>query len=94
MLKFVAVCFIALVLGGCSAGTPFSYDKARLVKVGMPEEQVVEIMGNPYSVTSRNGEQMWVWTHVNTLAGSSRVVSFKLKDGKVIEVPEIPSTFE
>lgn len=94
MLKFMAVCLMVLALGGCAAGTPFSYDKARQVKVGMPEDQVIELMGNPYSVASRDGAQMWVWTHVNLMAGSSRVVSFKLKDGKVIEVPAIPSTFE
>ncbi|KPC28428.1 Uncharacterized protein AC496_2471 [Pseudomonas savastanoi pv. glycinea] len=37
---------------------------------------------------------MWVWSHANGMTGASRVVSFKMKDGKVVEVPTIPSSFK
>jgi hypothetical protein len=83
----------ALILAGC-AGTNFSYDEARKVQVGMTEDQVVSIMGPPYSVVARDGAQMWVWSHANGMTGASRAVSFKMKDGKVAEIPTIPASFK
>lgn len=82
-----------LALSGC-AGTDFSYDEARKVQVGMTEDQVVQIMGPPYSVVSRADGQMWVWSHANGMTGASRVISFRMKDGKVVEVPPIPASFK
>ncbi|MBJ2345588.1 MULTISPECIES: outer membrane protein assembly factor BamE domain-containing protein [Pseudomonas] len=82
-----------ITLSGC-AGTDFSYDEARKVQVGMTEEQVVQLMGPPYSVVSRADGQMWVWSHANGVTGASRVISFKIKDGKVVEVPPIPASFK
>ncbi|QPG62056.1 outer membrane protein assembly factor BamE [Pseudomonas sp. BIGb0427] len=93
MRRLVAVAALAAVLGGC-AGTNFTYDQARQVKVGMTEDQVVELMGPPYSVVSRADGQMWIWSHANGMSGSSRVVSFRMIDGKVVEVPTIPASFE
>lgn len=84
---------IVAMLSGC-AGTEFSYDQARRVSVGMTEAEVVAIMGPPYSVVSRGDGQMWVWSHANGLTGSSRAVSFKMQDGRVAEVPNIPTSFE
>lgn len=60
----------------------------------MSEDQVVQLMGPPYSVVSRADGQMWVWSHANGMTEASRVVSFKMKDGKVVEVPAIPSSFK
>lgn len=90
---FVAATVLALVLSGC-AGTSFSYDDARQVQVGMTEEQVTQIMGPPYSVVSRADGQMWIWSHANGMTGASRVISFRLVDGKVVEVPTIPTSFK
>ncbi|AMB79819.1 hypothetical protein AV641_12410 [Pseudomonas fragi] len=91
--KFFAVAVLALVLSGC-AGTSFSYDDARKVQVGMTEDQVTQIMGPPYSVVSRADGQMWVWSHANGMTGASRVISFRMLDGKVVEVPPIPTSFK
>ncbi|RMM55062.1 hypothetical protein ALP96_00269 [Pseudomonas savastanoi pv. glycinea] len=92
ILKAYVLASIAL-LAAC-AGTDFSYDAARKVQLGMSEDQVVQLMGPPYSVVSRVDGQMWVWSHANGMTGASRVVSFKMKDGKVVEVPTIPSSFK
>lgn len=90
----LAFLLLALVtLSGC-AGTDFSYEEARKVQVGMTEDQVVQIMGPPYSVVSRADGQMWVWSHANGMTGASRVVSFRMKDGRVVEVPTIPASFK
>ncbi|TWI52985.1 Beta-barrel assembly machine subunit BamE [Pseudomonas duriflava] len=91
MRKFLAAVALAGAISGC-AGTSFDYSQARQVKVGMTEAEVVQIMGRPYSVVSRGDEQMWVWSHANVFAGS-KAVSFKMKGGKVIETPSIPSSF-
>ncbi|WP_434703061.1 outer membrane protein assembly factor BamE [Pseudomonas sp. Z1-12] len=93
IINFVATAVLALVLAGC-AGTNFSYDDARKVKVGMTEDEVTQIMGPPYSVVSRADGQMWVWSHANGMSGASRVISFRMVDGKVVEVPVIPSSFK
>jgi len=93
MIKFAAAAVLAFSLSGC-AGTNFSYDEARKVKVGMTEEEVTQIMGPPYSVVSRADGQMWVWSHANGMTGSSRVISFRMVDGKVVEVPTIPASFK
>ncbi|MBY8946367.1 outer membrane protein assembly factor BamE [Pseudomonas sp. SH10-3B] len=91
--SFAAAAVLALVLSGC-AGTSFSYDDARKVQVGMTEEQITQIMGPPYSVVSRADGQMWIWSHANGMTGASRVISFRLVDGKVVEVPTIPASFK
>lgn len=93
IINFVVTAILALVLAGC-AGTNFSYDDARKVKVGMTEDEVTQIMGPPYSVVSRADGQMWVWSHANGMSGASRVISFRMVDGKVVEVPVIPSSFK
>lgn len=92
-LKFAVAAALVLTLSGC-AGTSFFYDDARLVQVGMTEDQVTQIMGPPYSVISRTDGQMWVWSHANGMTGASRVISFKMMDGKVVEVPPIPTSFK
>ena len=91
--KFAAATVLAIVLSGC-AGTSYSYDDARKVQVGMTEDQVTQIMGPPYSVVSRTDGQMWVWSHANGMTGASRVISFKMLDGKVVEIPPIPTSFK
>ncbi|MBC3345451.1 outer membrane protein assembly factor BamE [Pseudomonas sp. SWRI196] len=93
IINFVVTAILALVLAGC-AGTNFSYDDARKVKVGMTEDEVTQIMGPPYSVVSRADGQMWIWSHANGMSGASRVISFRMVDGKVVEVPVIPSSFK
>lgn len=88
----------ALILAACltlaaCAGTPFSYDNARQVKPGMSEDQVYQLMGNPYRVVSRNGEQMWVYSFATAL-GNAKAVSFKMAGGHITEVPTIPDSFK
>ncbi|WP_312387678.1 outer membrane protein assembly factor BamE [Pseudomonas sp.] len=88
--RFILAAAIA-ILAGC-AGTAFTFGQASQVKVGMTEDQVYEIMGNPYMVTSREEGQMWVYTHA-TAFGGAKSVSFEMRDGKVFKVPVIPKEF-
>jgi hypothetical protein len=69
-------------------------DNTRKVEVGMTEQQVTELMGRPYSVTSKGEEQIWVWSHANALSGRSQAVSFIFRGRKVISVPTIPESFK
>jgi len=92
MRALVAASLLAL-LAGC-AGTDFTYDNARQVRVGMTEAEVTRLMGPPYSIASRGDEQMWVWSQANGFTGASRAISFKMKDGQVIEVPQIPESLK
>ncbi|MBS0477184.1 MAG: hypothetical protein JSR28_18815 [Proteobacteria bacterium] len=51
------------------------------------------LLGHPYMVTARGTDQIWVWSQANFL-GNARVVSFSLRDGRVIAVPTIPESFD
>lgn len=86
---FLALAVVAIA--GC-AGTPFTFSQASQVKVGMSEDQLYEIMGNPYMVTSREDGQMWIYSHATAFSGA-KTVSFETKDGKVTKVPYIPKDF-
>ncbi|MBO2923970.1 MULTISPECIES: outer membrane protein assembly factor BamE [Pseudomonas] len=82
---------IVLVLAGC-AGTPFTFGQASQVKVGMTEDQLYEIMGNPYMVVSQEDGQRFIYTHATAFSGA-KSVSFETKDGKVTKVPYIPKDY-
>lgn len=91
-IKLTLSSFLAIaILAGC-AGSPFSFTDARQVKVGMSEAELQKVMGRPYSVVSRDGHQMWIYSFATGM-GNFRTVSFQTKDGKVSEVPVIPSSF-
>lgn len=92
-MRYIGVVLFALVLAAC-AGTPFRFDDARQVKVGMTEAEVTQIMGRPYMVTSKGDAQIWVWSHANGMTGGSQSISFIMKDGKVSTVPTIPESFK
>lgn len=90
-MRVVLIMAAVALLVAC-AGTPFTFGEASRVKVGMTEEQVYELMGNPYSVVSKGDSQMWVWSHA-TAFGGAKSVSFEFKDGRVATVPTIPKAF-
>lgn len=91
-MRCITVLALAAILAGC-AGTNFSFDQARRVKVGMTSAQLTELMGRPYSVISKNGAEVWVWSRANGFTGSSRAVSFTVRNGIVEAVPDIPDSF-
>ena len=59
----------------------------------MTEAELEGIMGKPYMVTTRGEQTIWVYSHANALAGSTRSASFILKDRKVVSTPTIPDQF-
>lgn len=81
-----------VVLTGC-AGTPFQFDEARKVKVGMTESEVIGLMGRPYMVSSSNGQQVWIWSHASVFS-QAKSVSMIFRNGKVVSVPDIPTSFK
>jgi len=92
MTKFLLSLLAALVLSGC-AGTYFTFDKARQVKVGMTESELQHLMGKPNVVTSSGGHVRWIYAY-GTGLGTARSVSFVFTDGKVTEVPSIQASFK
>ena len=94
MLRYIhrfLLAAVVVVLAGC-AGTPFTFGQASQVKVGMTEDQLYEIMGNPYMVVSQEDGQRFIYTHA-TAFGGAKSVSFETKDGKVTKVPYIPKDY-
>jgi len=90
-IKRLALAATVAALAGC-AGTPFTFGQASQVKVGMTEDQLYEIMGNPYMVVSQEDGQRFIYTHATAFSGA-KSVSFDTKDGKVTKVPYIPSSY-
>lgn len=93
MKKLLTMIFIGLIVAGC-AGTPINMSRAREVKVGMTETEVTDLMGKPYSITTRGDEQIWVWANANGITGAHTVLSYGMRDGKVVSVPTIPNSFQ
>jgi len=91
MKNFLLVTTAAALLCGC-AGTRFSFDQARQIKVGMTTNQVEQIMGNPYTVATSQNTTIWCYSYATGL-GNSKSVSFIIVDGKVSQVPTIPASF-
>ncbi|HDS1695768.1 MULTISPECIES: outer membrane protein assembly factor BamE [unclassified Pseudomonas] len=94
MLRHIHRFLLAAVLVGLAgcAGTPFTFGQASQVKVGMTEDQLYEIMGNPYMVVSQEDGQRFIYTHATAFSGA-KSVSFETKDGKVTKVPYIPKDY-
>lgn len=92
MGKTAALLLAGLLVSAC-AGTPFSFDQAREVKVGMTEPQVEQLMGKPYLVTTRGNQEIWVYSFANAFGGAKEV-SYVFVDGKVTQVPTIPASFK
>ncbi len=92
MINRILIAAAALALSAC-AGTPFTWDSARQIKAGMNQEEVTSLMGPPYLVKSQNGGVTWVWSHANGLSGATKSVSVVFVDGKVVEAPPIPDSF-
>jgi hypothetical protein len=92
-IKTLTVALGAALLTAC-AGTKFSFEQARQVKVGMSEAEVTERMGKPYMIKSQGDTQVWIWSHANGLTGGTQMISFEMKGGKVESVPVIPATFK
>ncbi|NQD74588.1 outer membrane protein assembly factor BamE [Pseudomonas sp. CM27] len=90
-LQRFALAAAVVVLAGC-AGTPFTFGQASQVKVGMTEDQLSEIMGNPYMVVSQEDGQRWIYSSATAFSGA-KSVSFVTKDGKVSQVPYIPKDY-
>ena len=90
-LQRFALALTVVLLAGC-AGTSFTFGQAAQVKVGMTEDQLYEIMGNPYMVVAQEDGQRWIYSSATAFSGA-KVVTFETKDGKVSKVPYIPQDY-
>lgn len=77
----------AAALSACAYGSQFEIEKARLIKPGMTETEVVALIGKPFSRTQRIGDEVLVWANHNTLTSQSNVVTLIMVDGKVKSIP-------
>lgn len=93
MKKIAASIAMALMVVGC-AGSKFSFADARRVRAGMTTAEVQAIMGKPYMVSSREGKEIWIWSHANGLTGSHQSISFVFTQGVLESVPKIPDSFD
>ena len=92
LIRIVLTFIIFFLIVAC-AGTYFTWDTARQIKMGMTEAELQQLMGQPNRVTSQGDKQIWVWAFTDPTL-SSRSVSVIMQDGEVIEVPKIPDSFK
>ncbi len=71
------------------AGTPFKWEDARQIKMGMTENEVERIMGRPFRLEAAGGKRVATWSYSNIL-GANRAVTVTFKGGVVIGITEIP----
>jgi outer membrane protein assembly factor BamE (lipoprotein component of BamABCDE complex) len=91
-MKNIIVGAVLLLIVAC-AGTPFKWDDARRVQIGMTQAEVKGILGKPYSVATQNGNVIYVWSHANAFGGH-RVLRIDFRGGVVIAAPEIPEDWK
>jgi len=92
MKKINAIILTVLLLTAC-AGTAFKWSDARKITPGMTTQEVAQLIGQPTSVTSRDGVLIYVWVWVNTFSGT-RSLRVDFKDNKAITAPPIPDSFQ
>ena len=92
MKKINAIILTVLLLTAC-AGTAFKWSDARKITPGMTTQEVSQLIGQPTSVTSRDGVLIYVWVWVNTFSGT-RSLRVDFKDNKAITAPPIPDSFQ
>lgn len=82
---------VTLLTSGC-VGTHFTFSEVRQVQPGMTEQQVQQIMGKPNVVTAQGNQVRWVYAY-GTAIGSAASASFVFENGRVVQVPNVPSSF-
>jgi len=59
----------------------------------MTEQEVTDILGAPMVVRSSGAGTTWIWSQGDAL-GRSRSFSVVLNEGKVVQTPPIPASFQ
>lgn len=89
MKKLTTSVLVVLVLAGC-AGKNFNFNNAKNVTIGMPEDELIEVIGRPPDkVSPHDGDKILLWRYSNFFLGKRKLLSFKLHDGAVSELPGI-----
>jgi hypothetical protein len=83
---------IALLLFAGCVGTPFRWETARKIQVGMTKAEVTTLMGNPAIMTTAGESEIWTWSY-GTGLGTGAAFKIVIKGDKVTEVPKIPGQF-
>jgi hypothetical protein len=65
------------------SGTPFSWEDADKVQHGMTQEEVIAILGEPYSRKESGDDAILVWSYTSTVGGS-HAVAYRFSKGRVI----------
>lgn len=86
--------FVAASVCASCAGSDFQWDKARQIQVGMSEEQVTTLMGPPTEARTQTYGLAWSWAYHNPREGSARAVSVVFRDGRVVNGPGVPESFQ
>ena len=92
MKKLFFSLLIALTFIGC-AGTNFTWEQARQVKVGMSEKELFELMGKPYMVRTLSDQTIYTWSYSDGFTGA-KAISIPVKNNQVVSVPNIPDSFQ
>lgn len=92
MKKLITAVSLALSLSACvSYGTPIKWDSVRATHAGMTEKELLAVMGQPSSVSTRGTDTIYIYMFVST--SGSAYASFKLNDGIVTLAPTVPAGF-
>lgn len=91
---FLSIAILACAaLSACAGSGTIKWDHARQVKAGMTQQEVVGLMGKPYSVASNpDGSVKLIWVNATAWGGASSAV-MTFKDGKAIDSFHVPDDF-
>jgi hypothetical protein len=92
-MRFRLSILLAVSLLSACAGTQFKWSDARKINAGMASEEVIQIMGQPNGIYSREGKLIYSWYSASLINGN-KAIRIEFKDNKVTEAPAVPSSFK
>jgi len=81
-MKKAVLLAIVLALTGCATSL---FDKARGITTGMPEAELIALMGAPTARVAGPGGVGMSWGR------PGQIVTVLVRDGKVVRAPQLPS---
>lgn len=87
MIKNILLAIGVLFFTGCAAGTYFTWEQAKSVKVGMAKEDLFRVMGDkPYSIiTVDDNKTIYTWSYSES-PNVGRAVSYEIIDNNVTKI--------
>jgi outer membrane protein assembly factor BamE (lipoprotein component of BamABCDE complex) len=89
-MKKILVFLFAVGLSGCMSASQTDWARAKQIRIGSTEAEVVALIGKPDILKTNGPDQTWVYRSNSYATSEIQVAAYGLRDGVVTIVPVIP----